>query len=420
MAESEWSAGSHYTVGWWLYIFLLFPTFVFNVGTFLLITYSPRLHTSSNALLVRYLAVEDGAFAFCCLVQCICNLGHDSLYGDQMACQVQAAYLSFFSLSTGYTLCCIAYNSEQKIGFKPGLSERQVLYIHLVLWTVSAMIATLCVITEPVRLIPSGTYCLPALDKLPPLLLLLVLGSSVTLVFLNHRYYLMWTHITRHTAAVLSAWEQHRLAAQTRQVTIAKRLMLLILVYFACFAPEFGLSAYELATGQEAPAVAHIVTGTLVHLNSLLNPVLYVYCNSNMRAALWETFKRGSRHRISPLSMLSSSPGPEPAQHLVSTGNRVTLLVETSTEGGQMVPTSPVLSPSVTSHKVDRVTLPPVRTFKLRPTPTLSPSFSPTGGVQAAVDHPFQPEAVHEVINASGHEVQSPGGHSQSHSELEL
>ena len=409
MDDVDWASGGGYTVGWWLYIFLLFPTFVFNVGTFLLITYSPRLHASSNALLVRYLSVEDAAFALFCLVQCLSNLGHQSMYGGQAACELQASYLLFFALSTGYTLCCIAYNSEQKIGFKPGLSPRQVLYLHLAAWTLAAVIAVVSTAAlAPARLVPSGTYCMPALNDLGPLLLVLGVGTVVIGCFLNHRYYLMWRHIHRHNAASLSAWEEHRRAAQARQVTIAKRMMLIIAVYFLCYFPEIALNVWELAAGQQAPAAVHVVTGSLIHLNSFMNPVLYVYGNGAIRAALWETFKRSGRHRVAPTPASPQSPTsgePQPPLLTVSAMKRSTVLEDTSTKGGALLPTRAVRSPSSAAKPNDRI-LPPVRAFKLHtpPGPLLEapleavPQPGASDAAEATVDHPFQPAMSRESL----------------------
>ena len=393
MASVSWQAGSEYEFAWWLYVLLLLPTFLSNASTFLLISYSPRVNTSSTALLVRYLAVEDAAFALLCLVQCVLNLSHGGIVGQYDACELQAAYLLFFALSTGYTLCCIAYNSEQKIGFKPGLSSRQVLHAHLLAWTAAAAISVIAVaVVAPARLVPSGTYCLAPLNRLPSMLLVAILGSALILGFLAHRYYLMWRHISQHTDGALSGWEQHRLTAQRRQVAVAKRMLLLNAVYVACYFPELVVNAYELGSGQQAAPAAHIVSGLLVHLNSFLNPVLYVYCNGGMRQALMDTLCR-ARRRIaptSPMSPLSASPRPERQQQQAAlsvlaqqTSVTVEETVSVAASGGLH---SPLHSSSLGKQ------LPPVRLVKQPLLPALpSPASAGHAAEASSLSHPFQP-----------------------------
>ena len=375
MNSNDWSSGSHYYGGWIAYILLLLPTVVFNVITFLLITYSPRLNQSTTALLVRYLAVEDASFAFLCLIQCIINVTQGYVQGAHAACEFQAAYLAFFALSTGYTLCCIAYNNEQRIASKAGLSERKVLYAHLLGWSAAAATAVVsCTALAPARLVPSGLYCVPALDHVGPMMVMLGAGTFIICPFLLHRYFLMWREIVRHNAATLSAWEQLRLTARMQQVKVAKRMLIIISVYFGCYLPEIILSVWEIKNG-EASASAHILTGCLVHLNSLLNPVLYVYCNSNMRQALWETFHKTSRNRVFPMSPMNSPPR---SLHVHQRGPQLQMEnnqslqpdVVTTTEvtaGTQGSNDSPAWSTTVSNSPTTPHTilqLPPLRTLK--------------------------------------------------------
>ena len=201
-----WSAGAGYWEGWVGFIVLLVPTLVANLTTLLLITFSHRLNRSSSTLMVRYLAAEDGAFSAVCLIQCALNLSQLQLVGHMTGCQLQAVYGCFFTLSAGYTLCCIAYHNEQRIGLKPGLSQRGVLIVHLLIWSWSGFIALLCsFFLADARLMPSGTYCFANLLLLRSGLTFYLLGVALCGAFLAHRYWRIYRPDPQQPAAPRAA-----------------------------------------------------------------------------------------------------------------------------------------------------------------------------------------------------------------------
>ena len=292
-ADWTWAEGAVYWEGWVGFIALLVPTLLANVLTFVLVTYSPRLNRSSSSIMVRYLSMEDAAFSLCCLVQCALNLSELRIVGERAGCEAQAIYALFFMLSTGYTLCCIAYNSEQKISVRPGLAPRQVLLIHCAIWLWSALIAVLSsLVLAPARIMPSATYCLVSLVSLQAGLVFYVPGVLLICAFLSHRYFLIYCHVTRGTDELVSAYAQQRRQAQTRQMEVAKRMLVLVLAYFLCAVPVLLLAVYECIVNADAPPVAYLVAGHLIHLNSLLNPILYVWMSTQTRAALWDMLSR--------------------------------------------------------------------------------------------------------------------------------
>ena len=311
MSSVDWYQGADYRVGWMLYIALLAPTAVLNLLTVLLITLSPRLNGSTSSLIVRYLAAEDGLFALFCLVQCAVNMSDDMVAGGMVGCTVQASYLLFFILCTGYTLCCIAYNNEQRIRFKSGLSSAQVLWVHVSIWAWCALVTVLgSYVAAPARLVPSGTFCAPAVNQRDPALVCYLMGAAAISFFLVHRYYLMWRHVRHHTSELLSQYSAQRVEANARQVRLAKRMLLIVGTYFCCNLPEFILTFWEAANSPASPSL-HIACACLIHLNSLLNPVLYFFMNSNMQAAVKDLLCPHSA-RVLPTSPRSSSP-PAPA-----------------------------------------------------------------------------------------------------------
>ena len=56
-------------------------------------------------------------------------------------------------------------------------------------------------------------------------------------------------------------------------------MFIFVCVFLLCSAPILGVSTYEMAANSIAPGYVYLVAGYLVHVNSLLNPVLYFWTN---------------------------------------------------------------------------------------------------------------------------------------------
>jgi hypothetical protein len=277
-----WDAGAAWWEGWVGFVVLLVPTLVANLTTLLLITFSHRLNRSSSTLMVRYLAAEDGAFSAVCLIQCSLNLSQLQLVGHMTGCQLQAVYGCFFTLAAGYTLCCIAYHNEQRIALKPGLSQRGVLIVHLLIWSWSGCIALLCsFFLADARLMPSGTYCFANLLLMRSGLTFYLLGVALCGAFLAHRYWRIYCLIKSNQQHLVKQFgEQRREVAQERSIRAAKRMFAIVVAYLLCFLPAVTVNLYELVLQQDAQPAFHIAAGYMGHLNSLLDPILYVSTDS--------------------------------------------------------------------------------------------------------------------------------------------
>ena len=287
--------GQQYVGSWISLILLLAPTVFFNFSTFLLLSYSPQLTRSSSSLLVRILCLEDAVYALCCLVSCIVNFHHSGIYGDHVGCEIQATYMLFFQLSTGYTLCCVAYNSERKVAGKRGLSQRQVWLTHGIIWTAAAAITVLSVVVvKPARVYPSGTFCLVAINELGPALLFWLPGLAVILAAITYRYALLYRTISRRSTLMEDQYAKTpaAAAAQLRQIAAAKRMAAIVASFLLSNFPFAVLGLYELCSDQDAPAIATIVFAWLIHLGSLINPILYVWLNRKIRTALADAAHR--------------------------------------------------------------------------------------------------------------------------------
>ena len=308
MAFELWSYddGQHYMGSWIALILLLFPTVIFNFSTFLLLSCSPKLTRSSSSLLVRILCLEDTVYALCCLLSCALNMHHKGIYGDSIGCSIQATYMLFFQLCTGYTLCCVAYNSERKVAGKRGLSQRQVWYTHIAIWLLAALITVLSTfIVQPARVYPSGTFCLVAINTLGAALLVWLPGLAVILIVITYRYGLLYRYIVNQSISIADQYAKTTVAAtaQLRQIAAAKRMAAIVASFLLSNLPFAVVGLYELISGNDAPPIVTIGSAWLIHLGSMLNPIIYVWLNAKIRAALGDAVLRitTSAAAVSPL-----------------------------------------------------------------------------------------------------------------------
>ena len=339
--DSEWTytAGEDWWGGWVGFELLLIPTFFANLVTLILVTYSPRLNRSSASVIIRYLCIEDGLFSLFCLIQCALNLSQRRIVGGFIACETQAIYALFFMLATGYTLCCVAYNSEQKISFKPGLSSRTVFFLHLAIWSASALIAFLSsLILAEARIMPSSTYCLVSLVSLQSGLVFYIPGVFVIGSFLSHRYFLIYLHVTRESGDLVSAYAAQKVQAQKRQITVAKRMFVIVCGYFLCALPTVVTSIVEIILQVDAPPEIHLWAGHMIHVNSLLNPLLYVWMNSATRAALWELFGYTKPPLASPSGPACTTANPAEADDVNDAQPDDAATTRTTTSGNSSTP----------------------------------------------------------------------------------
>lgn len=292
-STNSWNDAYKYRFGWGGYITLLVPTLIVNLTVLYLVSTSHRLKKSTEARILKYLMIEDAGFSLCCLIQCIINLSHLEIYGHNTGCIIQSVYATFFVLSAGYTLCVIAYNLYRKIHMKTSLDAGTVLKLHIIFWIWSAIISVLTSYVFPPRIMPSETYCLPSLLELGSGLLFYLPGVGIIGIYLVVCYTLIYLEIKKVTKN-LSTLDSRRLEnsnyyeAKKRQTKAAKKMINFVIAYFLCALPVLIVSITEVIIGYSLSPVLHLIAGHLVHLNSLLDPILYFWLNPNSRLAFKE------------------------------------------------------------------------------------------------------------------------------------
>jgi hypothetical protein len=298
----NWDEGQYYYAGWVGFITLLVPTFIMNVTVFSFVTFT-KLNASGESSTLRYLMLEDAGFSLCCLLQCAINLGHMGIYGQDTGCIIQSFYATFFIFSAGYSLCVIAYNVDLKIHMKSGLTKSQILKIHILIWIWSAAISILTSYIFPPELMPSGTYCLASLSNIGSGILFYILGVGIIGTFLIHRYIKIYLYI-QNVANNLTSGQNE---AHARGVKASKKMLIFVICYFICALPVFIVNLYEIISYKSAGPILHLVAGHLVHLNSLLDPILYFWLNPNSRREVLNCQKNTRVYEIHMTSELNSS-----------------------------------------------------------------------------------------------------------------
>jgi hypothetical protein len=301
-SSTNWDEGQPYYPGWIGFITLLVPTFIMNVTVFSLVTFT-KLNASGESSTLRYLMLEDAGFSLCCLLQCAINLGHMGIYGQDVGCMIQSFYATFFVFSAGYSLCVIAYNVDLKIHMKPGLTKSQILKIHILIWIWSASISILTSYVFPPQLMQSGTYCFPSLIHVGSGLIFYILGVGIIGTFLIHRYIKIYLYIQKVANNLTSRQNE----AHARGVKASKKMLIFVICYFVCALPVFIVNLYEIISNNQAGPTMHLVAGHLVHLNSLLDPILYFWLNPNSRKGVLHCRKNTRIYEVHIASELNSS-----------------------------------------------------------------------------------------------------------------
>ncbi len=300
-SSTNWDGGVNYYPGWIGFITLLVPTFIMNIIVFALVTFT-KLNGTGESSTLKYLMLEDAGFSLCCLIQCAINLSHLQIYGDNIGCIIQSFYATFFILSAGYSLCVIAYNVDLKINMYPALTKDKILKIHLIIWIWSASIAVLTSYVFPPQLMPSDIYCLPSLIHIESGLLFYIPGIGIIGTFLIHRYIKIYLYIKNVANNLISGQKE----AHERGIRASKKMLIFVLCYFICALPILIINLYEIITGNSAGAIMHLIAGHLVHLNSLLDPILYFWLNPNSRRIVLNFTKNNKVYEINIASINSS------------------------------------------------------------------------------------------------------------------
>jgi hypothetical protein len=288
----DWTEGRTFYAGWIAFQVLLLPTFLTNLGTFLLISTSDKLRTSGPSKIIRLLTLQDAVWSLFCLIQCTLNLANMQMYGELVGCKIQTFYGIFFILSTSCSLCLIAYSSDSRLRSYNIIEDSSYLWlVQGAFWIGSACVAAACIDWWDVQpsLVPSGLFCFLNLLDIP---VGLTFYGPVALIlgFLTHRYLRIYAFIRQSTREFTFANIQEE--AYKRQVRVARRMFMFVLAFVVCATPTVALCLYEQITRTLTYPAAHLFAGQFAHLSSLLNPILYVWLHSSVQQVVSEKLSK--------------------------------------------------------------------------------------------------------------------------------
>ncbi|XP_067053591.1 histamine H2 receptor-like [Acropora muricata] len=151
------------------------------------------------------------------------------------------------------------------------------------------------------QLYKRGYYCSLDLTPTEPKQKVLVYatvaeGSLITLAMLYFCGKILSSfHRKRRVSSFLSKQQQraaaiHRIKKQ--QDGFARLTFVIVLVFYGCYVPFLSLRAFILIRGPSAfNETSYFYSELLAHLNSLLNPLVYVICHKHYRSSIKDLFK---------------------------------------------------------------------------------------------------------------------------------
>jgi len=283
-----WTVGSHYSFFWICYITVLVLGVLTNGGTFLLLTYNKNVQKLISVPLVKYLVIEDFLFSIVCLIQCCLNLGHNTLFGDKTGCIIEAWQVCFFVTVTGYSLCLIAYATRVRVTAKSIVKTNPpILKIHIGFWIFGALFATGATVWPGSSRMPlSGTYCIPAYERVYPAFFFFGMAIFPTIAFLATQYIWIFIYVSRNRLENSNVQQNHF----QKQLKLARQLGSLVVIYFIFYTPFLSSAIYEWSTHSFAVVMFDFGSGVFTHAASVANPMMYLWTTNQAKRELKRVF----------------------------------------------------------------------------------------------------------------------------------
>ncbi|XP_071477990.1 probable G-protein coupled receptor 19 [Diadema antillarum] len=174
--------------------------------------------------------------------------------------------------------------------FDMRIHSRLVRKIIISIWVFSILVACPSVFIYEV---PGCRYSAPVGS---PLRIFLALGHATVTLFLplaiiGINYLCIFFILSKRNLGTDNELSRCRQMNQTRYI-VAKRLLLVIAVFVACWLPRTILEIYHSFVPEDVKMVkvltVYICRNILPYLNSVLNPVLYSMINPNFRHECWD------------------------------------------------------------------------------------------------------------------------------------
>lgn len=286
--------GKEYYYGWISYIIILILGVIFNAVALGFMFFNEKISKLKVTKYLSYLAIQDFGASITCLIQCLSNLISLKILGDTTACVIESWQVVFFIGISGFSVCFYGFYLREETGaqqtkYVKDLDKLSVLRIHLVAWSIYALIAFLASYwpgrSKPM---PSGTFCMPAYDEPLPAIFFFGIIIFPCVIFLLNNYYVIYRYYIRIKKNVSNI--QNTNVNQTRK--LFWQFSSFVCVYCFFYLPFVISACYEWATQYYSPTSVDFFSGTMAHSVSMLNPIMYVLTNSHCRREIKKIFRR--------------------------------------------------------------------------------------------------------------------------------
>jgi len=233
--------------------------------------------TVTNFLI--FLLAQDFCASVVCLIQCIVNLRFFMIFGEHIACIIEAWQICFFVGITGFSVCLYGYYLWEKTNkfhlrqkYLIHLDKWGILKLHIVAWIIYAFLGFFATYWPgKSRPMSSGTYCMPALEQPVPAVFFFGLNIFPCAIFLIVNYCSIFGIVYQSKKDIKED--------ATLENKINRRLVIqfssFVLVYCLFYSPFFLLTCYEWITGYHASVIFDYIAGIMTHGVSVFDAIMY-------------------------------------------------------------------------------------------------------------------------------------------------
>jgi len=269
------------TIIFWEWV-LLFTALSGLGSLFIIVSILLKLRKDFSARLVLYLSVADFFLSFICLALCAFNLSNGDIQNqNQFACELQPVATWYFMEASILWLTVISINSYKVVFYNNPLSFKQEIIANIICWGLPVITTILPLISGTNEWYGprNGLWCSFAEDqKMSQLINILVYYIPCLIVILTCYIRIAWT--------IFNFGKKKITNNLSGKISIIRRLFFFVLAYFIVWTPLVLSYIYEAATGTYINFTAEFIVDNLLHVQGILNFILYGL-NQELIKSLW-------------------------------------------------------------------------------------------------------------------------------------
>jgi len=230
-----------------------------------------KLRTDFSSRLILYLSIADFCLSIICLIFCAYNLHHGHLSpNNNFVCQAQPVITWYFMEVSILWLTCIAINSYKVVFYNVPLTINEEILANFICWGVP-MITSLLPLSSNIGETygqRNGLWCSFSKNNKKFQLLNIALYYFPCLIVILLCYLSILLRIRGLGKNEITNLKNNR-------IRVLKRLFLFVLSYFIVWTPLTICYIYEASTGKYISFGVEYVADNLLHVQGVLNFILY-------------------------------------------------------------------------------------------------------------------------------------------------